>query len=85
MTLEQLNACSKKELADKAKALGIAGFATQKKEDLVKSILRALKKKSNRTREGEIRRGEARRSEKGDSGAEGRAGSDSESCSNRFT
>jgi uncharacterized protein len=46
MTLEQLNACSKKELADKAKALGIAGFATLKKEDLVKSILRALKKKT---------------------------------------
>jgi len=46
MTLEQLNACSKKELADKAKALGIAGFATQKKEDLVKAIFRALKKKA---------------------------------------
>src|SRR5271156_5527872 len=45
MTLEQLNACSKKDLADKAKSLGIAGFASMKKEDLVKAILRISKKK----------------------------------------
>jgi uncharacterized protein len=45
MTLEQLNGWSKKQLADKAKGLGIAGFADLKKDDLVKAIIRALKKK----------------------------------------
>jgi hypothetical protein len=45
MTLDQLNARTKKELAAKAKALGIAGFNAMSKEDLVRTIFRALKKK----------------------------------------
>jgi hypothetical protein len=45
MTLEQLNARTKKELATKAKALGVAGFNAMSKEDLVQAIVRALKKK----------------------------------------
>jgi len=46
MTLDQLNALSKKQLADKAKLLGIAGFASLKKEDIIKAIVQAEKKKA---------------------------------------
>jgi hypothetical protein len=45
MTLEQLNACTKKELADKARQLGISGASSLTKEDLVRALTRALKKK----------------------------------------
>jgi hypothetical protein len=45
MTPEQLNACTKKQLADKAKSLGIAGFNSMTKDDLVRAVGRALKKK----------------------------------------
>jgi hypothetical protein len=45
MTLDQLNTCSKKQLGDKAKALGIAGFASLTKDDLIKAIVRVQKKK----------------------------------------
>jgi hypothetical protein len=46
MTLEQLHARSKKELAGKAKSLGIAGFNSLSKDDLIRAIDRALKKKA---------------------------------------
>jgi hypothetical protein len=46
MTLEQLHARSKKELAGKAKSLGITGFNSLSKDDLVRAIDRALKKKA---------------------------------------
>ena len=42
MSLEQLN---KQQLSNKAKTLGVANFASLKREDLVKAILRAQKKK----------------------------------------
>ncbi len=45
MTFEQLNAHSKKELMEKAKALDIANHSTLSKDDLAKAIARALKKK----------------------------------------
>ena len=59
MTLEQLNASSKKDLADKAKSLGIAGFAAMKKDDLVKAILRGFEEERSGTRKGESRQGKA--------------------------
>ncbi len=46
MTLEQLNALSKKDLADKAKALGVSGYSALTKDDLVKAVLRLEKKKA---------------------------------------
>jgi uncharacterized protein len=45
MNADQLNAASRKDLADRARTLGIAGAAAMRKEDLVKAITRALKKK----------------------------------------
>ncbi|HVK14417.1 MAG TPA: DUF4912 domain-containing protein [Gemmataceae bacterium] len=45
MNADQLNAASRKDLADRARSLGIAGAAAMRKEDLVKAITRALKKK----------------------------------------
>jgi uncharacterized protein len=45
MTLDQLNARTKKELASKAKAYGIAGFNAMSKDDLVRAIVRVMKKK----------------------------------------
>lgn len=45
MTLEQLNGYNKKELSNKAKTLGVPGFASMTREDLVKAIVRAQKKK----------------------------------------
>ena len=45
MTLEQLNVCTKKELAEQAKVLGIVGFPSMTKEALVQAIGRAMKKK----------------------------------------
>jgi uncharacterized protein len=45
MNPDQLLNASKKDLADKARSLGIAGHATMRKEELVKAIIRAMKKK----------------------------------------
>lgn len=45
MNIDQLQNASKKDLADQAKKLAIAGFASMRKEDLVKAITRAMKKK----------------------------------------
>ena len=45
MTLEQLNVCTKKELADKAKALGVIGSHAMTKEVLLQAIGRVMKKK----------------------------------------
>ena len=45
MTADRFNEASRKELIDRAKTLGIAGFATMRKDDLVKAISRALKKR----------------------------------------
>jgi uncharacterized protein len=45
MTPEQLQRATKKDLADKAHRLGIAGSSRMSKDDLVRAILRALKKK----------------------------------------
>jgi uncharacterized protein len=46
MNLDRLQSASKKELADQAKSLGIAGYAAMVKEDLIRAITRALKKKA---------------------------------------
>jgi hypothetical protein len=46
MTPEQLQNASKKELTDRARALGIAGYTSMRKEDLVRAITRAMKKKA---------------------------------------
>src|SRR4051812_24009144 len=46
MSLEQLN---KQQLSNRAKSLGVANFASIKREVLVKAILRALKKKEGET------------------------------------
>lgn len=46
MKLEDLQNATKKDLADRAKSLGIAGFNAMRKEDLVKAIARAMKKKA---------------------------------------
>jgi uncharacterized protein len=45
MNLDQLQTASKKDLADRAKKLGIAGAASMNKDELVKAVTRALKKK----------------------------------------
>ena len=45
MNPEQLHNAARKELADQARTLGIAGHAAMRKEDLVRAISRALKKK----------------------------------------
>jgi hypothetical protein len=45
MNLEQLQSASKTDLADRARRLGIAGFTSMRKDELVKAITRALKKK----------------------------------------
>ena len=49
MTLEQLNGCTKKQLADKAKTLGVASFNTLSKDDLVRAIVRVQKKMEQET------------------------------------
>ncbi|HKB01930.1 MAG TPA: DUF4912 domain-containing protein [Gemmataceae bacterium] len=46
MTPEQLNSASKKDLTDRARSLGIAGYTSMRKEDLVRAISRAMKKKA---------------------------------------
>lgn len=45
MNPDQLHSASKKDLADRAKRLGIAGAASMTKDELVKAVTRALKKK----------------------------------------
>ncbi len=45
MSIDRLNSASRKDLADEAKALGIEGSHGMKKEDLVKAVLRAIKKR----------------------------------------
>ena len=45
MNLDQLQSASKKDLADRAKKLGIAGHSAMSKDELVKAIVRAMKKK----------------------------------------
>ncbi len=45
MSIDRLNSASRKDLADEAKALGIEGSHGMKKEDLVKAVLRAMKKR----------------------------------------
>ena len=45
MSIDRLNSASRKDLADEAKTLGIEGSHGMKKDDLVKAVLRALKKK----------------------------------------
>src|SRR5947207_1118889 len=44
MTIEQLTACTKKDLAERARKLGIAGCHSMTKDDLVKANSRALKR-----------------------------------------
>src|SRR5262245_38924187 len=46
MAPEQLQNASKKELTDRARALGIAGYTSMRKDDLVRAITRAMKKKA---------------------------------------
>lgn len=46
MNLEQLQSASRKDLQDQARALGIAGANSMRKEDLIRSVARALKKKA---------------------------------------
>jgi hypothetical protein len=45
MNLDQLQSLSKKDLADRARRLGIAGHSAMSKDELVKAVTRALKKK----------------------------------------
>ena len=45
MNPDQLHNAARKDLADQARTLGIAGHAAMRKEDLVRAISRALKKK----------------------------------------
>ena len=46
MNIDELQNASKKDLADQAKSLGIAGFGAMVKDDLIKAIARAMKKKA---------------------------------------
>src|SRR5262245_2664791 len=46
MNVEQLHNASKKDLADRARNLGIAGYSAMRKDDLVRAIVRAMKKKA---------------------------------------
>lgn len=46
MNLDQLQNASKKDLADQARSLGIAGYAGMRKDELVRAVTRALKKKA---------------------------------------
>jgi uncharacterized protein len=46
MTTEELNGMSRKELAEKARQLGVPGASTLKKEDLVASIGKVIKKQA---------------------------------------
>lgn len=45
MNLDQLQRASKKSLTDRARALGIAGYTAMRKDDLIRAISRAMKKK----------------------------------------
>ena len=45
MNPDQLHNAARKDLADQARTLGIAGHAAMRKEDLIRAISRALKKK----------------------------------------
>ena len=45
MSIDRLNSATRKDLADEAKSLGIEGFNSMKKDDLIKAIHRALKKR----------------------------------------
>ncbi len=45
MSPDQLNSESRKDLADRARTLGIAGFNSMQKADLVRAIMRANKKR----------------------------------------
>src|SRR5713226_2473935 len=44
MTTDQLMALSKKELADRAKRMGVAGWEAMRKEELVKTLLAQAKR-----------------------------------------
>jgi hypothetical protein len=46
MTIEQLHALSKKDLADKARRLGVSVSGSMRKDDLVRAVDRAQKKKA---------------------------------------
>lgn len=45
MSIDRLNSASRKDLAEEAKSLGIEGFNSMKKDDLIKAIQRGLKKR----------------------------------------
>ncbi|MBO0701250.1 MAG: Rho termination factor N-terminal domain-containing protein, partial [Zavarzinella sp.] len=45
MTPDQLHSASKKDLADRATKLGIAGASRMNKDELVRAITRAMKKR----------------------------------------
>jgi uncharacterized protein len=45
MNIDRLNGASKQDLSDRARKLGIAGHGAMKKDDLIKAITRAMKKK----------------------------------------
>jgi hypothetical protein len=45
MTPDQLHSASKKDLADRAHKLGIAGSSRMTKDELVRAITRAMKKR----------------------------------------
>src|SRR5262245_7021021 len=45
MNLEKLQSASKKDLTDKARSLGVAGYSSMAKDELIKAISRAMKKK----------------------------------------
>jgi uncharacterized protein len=46
MNLDQLQSASRKDLLDEARSLGIAGANNMRKEDLVRALSRAIKKKA---------------------------------------
>jgi hypothetical protein len=45
MNLDQLQSASKKTLTDRARSLGIAGYSSMAKDELIRAISRAMKKK----------------------------------------